>query len=213
MTNEIETSSVFDSDKKLTFIVLCLISALLLYVKIAFIEQETAAFEFLQDRPEGTVLKAVSALQFFSVPFIYLWKFTVIGFVLWVGCFLFGYRITFSQCWSVAMVAEFIFIVPELLKIGWFLFVRTDPTIPEIKALYPFSLMNLFDYQTVPKQYAYPLRALSVFEIFYVLILVRGVNYFAFKAHKQNKATWWIVSCSYVLIFALWLVFYVIVYK
>lgn len=213
MPNELETSSVFDSDKKLTFIVLGLISALLLYVKIAFIEQETAAFEFLQDRPEGTVLKAVSALQFFSIPFIYLWKFTVIGFVLWVGCFLFGYRITYSQCWSVAMVAEFIFIVPEVLKISWFLFVRTDPTIPEIRALYPFSLMNFFDYQTVPKQYAYPLRALSIFEIFYVLILVRGVNYFAFKAHKQNKATWWIVSSSYVLIFVLWLIFYVVVYK
>ncbi|MFM9839756.1 MAG: hypothetical protein ACKVOQ_15930 [Cyclobacteriaceae bacterium] len=213
MQNEIDTSSVFDSDKKLTFIVLCLISALLLYVKIAFIEQETAAFEFLQDRPEGTVLKAVSALQFFSIPFIYLWKFTVIGFVLWVGCFLFGYRITYSQCWSAAMVAEFIFIVPEVLKISWFLFVRTDPTIPEIRTLYPLSLMNFFDYQTIPKQFAYPLRALSIFEIFYVLIMVRGVNYFAFKAHKQNKATWWIVSCSYVLIFLLWLGFYVIVYK
>jgi hypothetical protein len=213
MQNELEATSFFDSDKKLVFIVLCLISGLLLYIKIAFIEQETAAFEFLQDRPEGTVLKAISALQFFSIPFIYLWKFTIIAFVLWVGCFLFGYRITYSQCWSVAMVAEFIFIFPELLKIGWFMFVRTDPTIPEIRALYPLSLMQFFDYQTVPKQYAYPLRALSIFEIFYVLILVRGVNYFSFKVHKQSKATWWIVSSSYVLIFLLWLIFYVIVYK
>jgi hypothetical protein len=213
MQNDLETSSVFDTDKKLTFIVLCLISVLLLYLKKAFIENETAAFEFLQDRPEGAILQMISALQFVSIPFIYLWKFTVIGFVLWVGCFMFGYRITFGQCWSVVMVAEFTFIVPELLKIGWFLFVKTDPTIPEIRAFYPFSLMNFFDYQTIGKQYAYPLRALSVFEIFYVLILVHGVNYFAFKAHKQNKATWWIVSCSYILIFFLWLIFYVIVYK
>jgi hypothetical protein len=213
MQNELDTSSVFDSDKKLTFLVLCLISALLLYVKIAFIEHETAAFEFLQDRPEGTIMQMISALQFLSIPFIYLWKFTVIGFVLWVGCFMFGYRITFGQCWSVVLVAEFIFIVPELMKIGWFLFVRTDPTIPEIRAFYPLSLMNFFDYQSIGKQYAYPLRALSVFEIVYVLILVRGVNYFSFKAHKQNKATWWIVCCSYILIFFLWLIFYIIVYK
>jgi hypothetical protein len=213
MQNELETSSAFDSDKKLTFIVLCLISALLLYVKIAFIEHETAAFEFLQDRPEGTVLKAVSALQFFSIPFIYLWKFTVIGFVLWVGCFMFGYRITFGQCWGVVMAAEFIFIIPELLKIGWFLFVRTDPTIPEIRTFYPLSLMNFFDYETIGKKFAYPLRALSIFEVFYVLVLVRGVNYFSFRIHKQNKATWWIVSSSYVLLFFLWLVFYIVVYK
>src|SRR6185369_12773486 len=117
-------TSLFSSDKRLTFITLCLISVLLLYVKIFFIEYETAAFEFLQDRPEGMILKLLSGLKFFSIPFVYLWKFTVIGFVLWVGCFLFGYRITFSQCWSVVMAAEFVFILPELIKIFWFLFVK-----------------------------------------------------------------------------------------
>lgn len=213
MQNDIESSSVFDSDKKLIFIVLCLISVLLLYVKKSFIENETAAFEFLQDRPEGAILQLISTLQFLSIPFIYLWKFTVIGFVLWVGCFLFGYRITLIQCWGVVMVAEFIFIIPELLKISWFLFIKTDPTIPEIRAFYPFSLMNFFDHESIGKQYAYPLRALSIFEVLYILILVRGVNHFAFKAHKQNKATWWIVSSSYILVFFLWLVFYMIVYK
>ena len=213
MQNELEQSSVFDLDKKMTVIILCVISFLLLYVKKAFIENETAAFEFLQDRPEGAVLQLLSAIQFFSIPFIYLWKITVIGFVLWVGCFLFGYRITYSQCWSVVLAAEFVFIIPELLKIGWFLFVKTDPTLPEIRAFYPLSLMNFFDYETLDKKFAYPLRALSVFEIFYILILVRGVNYFAFRMHKKNQATWWIVSTSYVLIFLLWLIFYLIVYK
>lgn len=213
MQNELEQSSVFESDKKMTVVILCMISFLLLYVKKAFIENETAAFEFLQDRPEGMILQLISTAQFIAVPFIYLWKFTVIGFVLWVGCFLFGYRITFSQCWSVVLTAEFVFILPELLKIGWFLFVKTDPTLPEIRAFYPLSLMNFFDYELLDKRFAYPLRALSIFEIFYVLILVKGVNYFSFRAHKQSNATWWIVSCSYILVFLLWLTFYVIVYK
>jgi hypothetical protein len=210
MQNEKEQSSPFAADKKLTFIILCLLSILLLFVKKSFIENETAAFEFLQDRPEGTILKMISALQFFSIPFIYLWKFTVIGFVLWVGCFMFGFRITFSQCWSVVMAAEFIFLIPEVLKIGWFMFFQTDPTLPEIRAFYPFSMMNFFDYTEVEKRYAYPLRAMSVFEIFYVLIMVNGVHLFA---KREKKAAWWIVSTSYILIFILWLIFYVIVYK
>jgi len=210
MEHEKEQSSLFDSDKKLTFIILCLLSVLLLFVKKSFIENETAAFEFLQDRPEGAILKMISALQFFSIPFIYLWKFTIIGFVLWVGCFTFGFRITFSQCWSVVMAAEFIFLVPELLKVGWFLFFQTDPTLPEIKAFYPFSLMNFFDYTDVEKRFAYPLRAISIFELFYILILVNGVHYYA---KREKKAAWWIVSTSYILIFILWLIFYVIVYK
>lgn len=210
MTEDTESSSLFSTDKKLTFVILCLLSILLLYIKKSFIENETAAFEFLQDRPEGAVLRIISALQFFSIPLIYLWKFTVIGFVLWVGCFTFGFRITFSQCWSVVMAAEFIFIAPELLKIGWFLFIETDPTLFEIRAFYPLSLMNFFDFETLDKRYAYPLRALSIFEIFYVLILVNGVHYFA---KRQKQSAWLIVSTSYILIFLIWLIFYILVYK
>lgn len=210
MTDTTESNSLFATDKKLTFIILCLLSILLLYIKKSFIENETAAFEFLQDRPEGAVLRIISALQFFSIPLIYLWKFTVIGFVVWVGCFTFGFRITFSQCWSVVMAAEFIFIIPEVLKIIWFMFIETDPTLPEIRAFYPFSLMNFFDFETLEKRYAYPLRAISVFEFFYVLILVNGVHYYA---KRQKQAAWWIVTTSYLLIFLLWLIFYIIVYK
>lgn len=209
MANEIE-SSLFSTNKIPTFIILCMLTLLLLYIKISFIEQETAAFEFLQDRPEGTVLKIISALQFFSIPLIYLWKFTVIGFVIWVGSFMFGFRITFTQCWSVVMAAEFVFLTPEFLKIVWFMFIETDPTLPQIKAFYPFSLMNLVDYTTIQKQYAYPLKAISIFEIFYVLVLVNGVHYYA---KRDKKAAWWIVSTSYILIFLLWLLFYIIVYK
>ena len=77
---------------------LCLATLLLLFIKISFIENETAAFEFLQDRPEGSVLRIISALKYLSIPFVYLWKFTVIAFVVWVGCFMFGYRVTYAQC-------------------------------------------------------------------------------------------------------------------
>ena len=108
------------------------------------------------------------------------------------------------------MAAEFIFIVPELLKIGWFLFVETDPDLLEIRAFYPLSLMNFFDHLEIDTRYAYPLRALSVFEFFYILILVNGVHFYA---RREKKAAWWIVSSSYILVFALWLLFYIIVYK
>ena len=205
-----ETKSLFAANKRLTFILLCLVSFMLLYVKKTFIENETAAFEFLQDRPEGGILQIISALQFLTIPFIYLWKFTVIAFVIWVGCFMFGYRVTYSQCWGITVVSEFIFVVPELLKIGWFLFIETDPNLLDIRAFYPFSLMNFVDYSEVSPQYVYPLKALNVFEIFYWMLLVTGVHFFS---RKEKRQAWIIVLCSYVLIFLLWILFYIVVYK
>jgi hypothetical protein len=210
MQTSIESKSLFSADKKLTFLLLCLATFVLLYAKIAFIENETAAFEFLADRPEGGILQLISALKFVSVPLIYLWKFTVIGFVIWVGCFLFGYRVTYSQCWGIAIVSEFVFLLPEILKIGWFLFFETDPTYNDIRGFYPLSLMNFFDYYEMDKRYAYPLRALNLFEPLYWWTLVSGVHFFA---RKDKNIAWFIILCSYVLLFLLWLWFYIAVYK
>jgi phosphate/sulfate permease len=207
---EYETKSFFAADKRLLFLLLCLATLLLLYVKIAFIENETAAFEFLQDRPEGMILRALRALKFFSVPFVYLWKFTVIAFVIWVGCFMFGYRVTYTQCWGVVIGAEYIFLVPEILKILWFMMVETDPTLNDISAFYPFSLMHFFDYYSIEKRWAYPLRALNLFEVAYWFLLVEGIQHYA---RKDKKYVWIIVACSYILVFGIWLLFYVIVYK
>lgn len=205
-----ETKSIFGADKRLLFVFLCLLSILLLYFKISFIENETAAFEFLQDRPEGFILRMISALQLFSIPLVYLWKFTVISFVIWVGCFIYGYRVTYKQCWGVVLVCEFIFLVPEVLKILWFLFVDTDPNIHDIRAFYPLSLMHFFDYYSIDRKWAYPLRALNLFEIVYWFALAAGIHFYA---RKDKRVVWFIVSSSYILIFFLWLGFYVIVYK
>lgn len=182
----------------------------MLFIKISFIENETAAFEFLQDRPEGAVLRIINGLKFLSIPFVYLWKFTVIAFVIWVGCFMFGYRVTYSQCWGVVIASEFVFLLPEVIKIIWFMTVETDPDYHQISAFYPLSLMNLFDYYSLDRRWAYPLRALNLFELAYWFLLVEGIHHYA---RKDKKTVWLIVACSYVLLFLLWLGFYVIVYK
>ena len=207
---EHETKSFFAADKRLLFILLCLVTLLLLYIKISLIENETAAFEFLQDRPEGTILRAISAVKFLSIPLVYAWKFTVIAFVIWIGCFMFGYRVTYSQCWGVVIAAEFIFLIPEILKILWFMVVNTDPTYNDISGFYPLSLIHFVDFESIDKRWAYPLRALNVFEIVYWFLLVEGIHHYA---RKDKKYVWIIVVCSYILIFFLWLLFYSIVYK
>jgi hypothetical protein len=205
-----ETKSIFATDKKLLFVLLCLCTLFLLYVKKSFIENETAAFEFLQDRPEGMILQIVSTLQFISIPLVYFWKFTVIAFVIWVGCFMYGYRVTYSQCWGVVIGAEFIFLIPEIIKILYFFVIETDPSYWDIGSFYPTSLMHFFDYYSIDKKWAYPLRALNLFEIAYWFLLVSGIHHYA---RKEKKYVWYIVTSSYILIFVLWLLFYVIVYK
>ncbi len=205
-----ESKSIFAAPKRQTLVLLCLTTLTVLFIKKTMIENETAAFEFLADQAQGSILYIRSAFQYLSIPLIYMWKFTVLGFVIWVGCFLFGYRVTFSQCWGIVLVGEFVFLIPELIKIGWFLGFKTDPNFYEIQAFYPFSLMSLVDYQELPTRYAYPLKALNIFEPLYWYVVALGIQHFA---KKGMKPAWTIVLGFYVPIFVLWLLFYIIVYN
>lgn len=210
MQTSAEQGSIFTVEKKWTFFLLCIASLVLLYIKKSFIENETAAFEFLQDRPEGMILQLVSLAQLLTIPLVYAWKFLLIAFVLWVGSFMFGYRITYSQCFSVVIVAEYVFLIPELMKIIWFLAVDTDPNLNDVRAFYPLSAMHFADYYEIDRKFVYPLKALNLFEIVYWVALVQGIHYFT---RRPIKAAWVIVASSYVPVFLLWLWFYIVVYK
>ncbi|HRK52385.1 MAG TPA: hypothetical protein PK185_00600 [Cyclobacteriaceae bacterium] len=210
MKTTVEPNSLYETDKRLAFLLLCLLTFLLLFTKKTFIESETAVFEFLQDRPEGSFLQIFTTIQYLTIPLVYLWKFTIISFVIWVGCFMFGYKVTYSNCWSIVLISEFIFIIPELIKIIWFMFIDTDPNYNTVLNFYPLAAINLFDVEQLQKRFVYPLKALNLFEVVYWVALVYGVQAFA----KKNRTTAvFIVASSYVLLFLLWLVFYSIVYN
>lgn len=210
METTTEYNSLYETDKRLAFLLLCLLTFLLLFTKKTFIESETAVFEFLQDRPEGSFLQIFTTIQYLTIPLVYLWKFTIISFVIWVGCFMFGYKVTYSNCWSIVLISEFIFIIPEFIKIIWFMFIDTDPNYNTVLNFYPLAAINLFDVEQLQKRFVYPLKALNLFEVVYWFALVYGVKAFA----KKNRTTAvFIVASSYVLLFLLWLAFYSIVYN
>jgi hypothetical protein len=197
--------------RKLTlFLLICLLSFALLLVKKNYIELASAAFQILDDRGELGFFKILSGLQFATIPIIYLWKFTVIAFIVWVGSFMYGYKLTYSKSWHLIMAGELIFIIAELIKILWILVFMPQAEYAETRAFYPLSLMNLVDYTKIAVQYHYPLKSLNVFEVAYWFFLVFGVHTLVGKRLKTSYA---IVFSSYVLFFLLWLLVFIGVYK
>lgn len=207
---EQQVREFFDINKTLYFLFLCFTTFLILLMKKNFVEAETAAFEVLDSQGRIGIFLLLNTLQYVSIPLVYLWKFTVIGFLLWMGTFAFGYKIPFRKCWQVAMIAETIFFLPELIKIAHFAFGGEDPNLFDIKAFYPASLMLFVDYTEIDPRFHYPLKALNIFEVVYWLLLCYGVH---LAAKKDWKVAVMSVMFSYVVFFFLWLWFYIQVYK
>ncbi|MEN8250017.1 MAG: hypothetical protein ABFS32_13880 [Bacteroidota bacterium] len=192
------------------FLALCIVTFLVLFAKKSLVENETVAFQILQEEGRFGPFQILNTLQFLGIPIIYAYKVTVIAFVLWTGAFMFGYRITYKQMWHIALVSETVFLLAEFVKIMWFILIDHQPELPEIIAFYPLSLMNLVDPDMLAKNWHYPFKALNLFEILYWIVLIEAIHLTAGK--KWNYA-FAIVITTYVPVFLIWLVYYTQVYK
>lgn len=197
-----------DFNMYLFFAVVCVLHILILFIQQNFIIAEIPAFQFLQGT-EMLLFRIIAGLKIVGVPVLYALKFTVVGFILWTGCFMWGYKVTFAKCWQVAMIAELVFFLPAIIKTLWFLLIQTETNYWEFQAFYPLSLMSFFDYEQVADKYIYVYQSLNIFEILYWIVLTYGID---FAARKKKSVANAIVFTTYVPLFFFWLWFYAAVY-
>ena len=201
--SELRIRNLLSVNKTYFFIALCLVTLLVAFIEKQFVFEEIAAIQFM-DPSQRLVFDIFKGLELISVPLILAIQFTVVGFVLWVGCFLWGYRVTYYQCWNIAMIASVIFFIPKILAILWFTLINTDPSYWDVNAFYPLSIMNFFNYETLNEKYFFAYKALNIFQIAYWFILIKGID---LAAKKRKSIAQAIVFTSYVPLFLLWLWF------
>ncbi|MEQ9467757.1 MAG: hypothetical protein RLN88_10125 [Ekhidna sp.] len=199
----------FDFNGAGMFFIICMTYIALLFVKRIFIIDSIAAFEVLNERGDIWIFDILYGIQYLSVPIFLLWKWTWTTLTLWIGCFMFGYRLHFNQIWKMVMLTEVVFFLPEIAKVLWFTLFYTDPDYNDYMAFYPFSLINLVDYTQIAPKWHYPLKSINIFELLYWPVLALGIY---FIGGKKLKISAYIVLSTYVLFFFVWLAFYLAVY-
>jgi len=110
------------------------------------------------------------------LPILTLVKLTLVASCLSIGLYFSFNRFSFKLAFGVALISEFIFLIPLLLKIVWFSLLQTDYSLQDLQTFYPLSSLNFFDYNTVQPWLIYPLQLLNVFELAYWLLLAEGLS-------------------------------------
>lgn len=201
---------IINFDKRLFFIFIVLIFIVIRFITNEIILEAIPGYEQLSQDGSLTFFHIFNALHYIWTPFALLWKFTLTAFILWTGAFVLGYKISFRELWKFALVAEIIFIFPELIKLFIFLNPADNLTFQEIKDYYPLSLMSILDTTEIHRKYFYPLQTINLFEVIYWGLLTLGVHTFSKRSLKESSI---IVLVGYVMILFLWLFFYILVYK
>jgi len=204
------TEEIINFDKRLFFILLVFLFLVIRYLTDELILQSIPGHKELQREGAFSYFYLFNTLNYLWTPFSLLWKFTLTAFVIWVGAFMGGYKLSFRELWKFAMIAEIVFVFPELIRLLWFLVLVQPENFLAIQNFYPLSLFSLVNVEQVDPRFHYPLGALNLFEVIYWVLLAIGIHTISRRPFSTSMM---IVLCSYTLCFFLWLGFYLVVYK
>ncbi len=110
-------------------------------------------------------------LSYFLIPIFLLIKLFSVGICLSVGGLVVGVENGFKRFFTVGLYAEFIFLLPVVFKIIWFVFFDNDYTLKELQYFSPLSVFSFFRIDELDPWIVYPLQLLNVFEVLYWFFL------------------------------------------
>lgn len=179
-------------DKRLLFLLLvgtyCLLVFLSNYLLVSeklylntFAEQLT--YEQIQETITSN--KKWEWLNYVIMPLVVLIKLALVAMCLSIGMFFANGQPMYKRMFGVALVAEFIFLVPSVLKILWFTCVETNYTMQNLQWFTPLSALNFFEVNSLDPWWVYPLQLFNVFEVLYWVLLITQVDK-AMAGQKQQ---------------------------
>jgi hypothetical protein len=198
-------------NKILLFFFLVLITALLVLLNSILLFTDDLYYNHFGEQMSYDQIRSFLDLQYkfqwiayLALPIILLLKISILSIVLLAGSFFWNVNISFKRLFQIALIAEFIFIIPSLIKLGWFLLIKKDYELIDLQTFYPMSLVNLVNIGDVPIWLYYPLQTVNIFEVVYWCVLAYGLALVTMERwHKMVR----LVASSYGVGLLVWLVF------
>lgn len=142
-------------------------------------------------------------LGYALIPLSILIKTFLISSIIDAGCFLFDKKIEYKKIFNFVIKAEFIFILPIVIKLIWFYFFQQNYTLEDLIYFYPLSALSIVGHEGLNPWWIYPFQVLNLFEFFYYLIL-------AYLLSKELKISTdkglYIIGSSYGISLAIWVI-------
>ena len=165
---------------KLSFVILVLLTFVLIYITNHYIL--TIGFYANSDNPlsgipghDAAIYETLQHWIYLSSAAYLLLKISAISLIVYIGLYLADEQVDYSDIFNVVVLAEYVFLIPAIVKIASFYYVFPQGTLQDWNQYYPFSALSLF--KAAPTDWYYALQTLNVFEIGYWFILgylVRG---------------------------------------
>ncbi|OPB98216.1 hypothetical protein BAS10_06175 [Elizabethkingia meningoseptica] len=169
----------------LLFIIIILLYFSLIFLDKFFIQIDSRIVDFLaKDYPSEVVQNYIESqkkwwwLSYAITPVLVGLKVLLVAFCLnFIKLFdLPGLeKIEYRDFLSLALIAEFVFIIAGVYKFANFYWFDTNYNLQDLQTYFPLSLINFKESISTEKWLAYPLQLSNIFELLYWSILAYGI--------------------------------------
>lgn len=173
----------------INLIVLIILSCFLVFLADKYILTSvffTRNGQYLSGIPEQE-LKVYDMIQkwiYFSAGTYLLVRIVIITLILYTALYLSEVSVSFKKVLRTVILAEYIFLVPAIIKFFHFYLKGSIFTLEEWNLYYPLSAMQLVG--TVPADWHYSLQTLNLFEVLYWFLLAAGIHQIACLSYDES---------------------------
>jgi len=193
------------------FVIISIISICFLFLTNRYLLTEEIYYQTLGEQLSTNQIKDMllmkgkfEAIGYLFITFISLLEYIIIALTIYTGTIIFGLKVKYKSVFKIVILAEFIFLIPLVLKFIWFYFIQSNYTLEDLQFFYPLSLLNIFSTGEVSQLWVYPLQLLNVFEVGYWLLLALGIQRLIKSDFDRSLR---LVLSSYLPAMLLWVVF------
>lgn len=201
---------LLDFNSWLFFLVLVVFYLVIRYLTDRLIVEAIPDSDTLEEAGQLTYFFLFRTLGYLWTPFELLFKFTVTTFLIWIGSFTIGFKVSFKKIWKIVLTAEIILLLSEFVRFLAYLVKGNAASYLEIAENRPLSLVNLIGYEQIADPFRYPLGTINLFEVAYWLLLILGFHAYSQASIRQST---YVILLSYVLPLFAWLGWYILVYR
>jgi hypothetical protein len=201
---------VMDFDKRLFFLILVSIFFAIRYLTNSLILESIPDYNRLENQGNLVFFHIFNTLEYLWTPFALLWKFTIVAFLFWSIGLMIGFKAKFKELWKFALLAEMVFVFPELLRLLVYLNPSSNVTYLEIQNFEPLSALWIIGPENVDQRFHYALSVLNIFELIYGALWVIGYHAISRRSLEESSL---VVLIAYFLPLLIWLGFYISAYR
>lgn len=196
--------------KWIWFAVYALLSVLFIYIINDIIITDPKYFTGGNNHSVRAFRNVYKVIYFFYPIYLFV-KIVIISFFIKMSLSFFKFKeVKFMLIFTLVLIAEFVFLIPNLSEIIWFLFIHTQYTMEEVDSYSFLSLVGLIDSSGISSAYIYPVKLVNLFEVLYWILLIVGIKEITQSSGKQSFK---IVASSYGLLLLVIIVFRYILFS